>query len=188
MQTRHLPLAAIALAVSLSPVTFALADNCTTSFYCYGGSAASTANTSPRPPPLPPPGRNYLQQRNQAQLAARTAMPTTPQYSPILPRLRLPIAQPVFHSQPVNPMAQPAPPNTSPAFRSNRPPFPPTTNPPISNGGVTCQAAHQNLLDRAAALESRAINASKTGQRQQASDMFRDVGKMRADAQRIPCR
>jgi hypothetical protein len=185
MQTRHLPLAAISLAISLFPATVALADDCTTSFYCYGGSAASTVSTSTRPPPLPPPGRNYLQQRNQAQLAARTAPPTTPQYSPILPRLRLPIAQPVTHSQPI--MAQPAPPAAGPVFRSNMPPFPPT-NPPISNGGVTCQAAHQNLLARAAALESRAINASKTGQRQQASDMFRDVGKMRADAQRMPCR
>jgi hypothetical protein len=93
---------------------------------------------------------------------------------PMLPWLSLPTAQPV------SPMAQPAPPVASPVFRGNPPP------PPVNI--EQCLNAYHNLLDRAANLENRAITAARNGQRQQANAMFYDVGRMRADAQRMVCR
>lgn len=162
MQTKHLSHAAIAFVISMLTSVDTFADDCATSFYCYNSSAAATVNTASNPPPLPAPPRRAP--------SLRPMLPTLP----MLPWLSLPTAQPV------SPMAQPAPPVASPVFRGNPPP------PPVNI--EQCLNAYHNLLDRAANLENRAITAARNGQRQQANAMFYDVGRMRADAQRMVCR
>lgn len=146
--------------VLVTPVS---ADTCTGSFYCYGSSAVSVVHTATRPPPIPPPNANHMRQRNRAQLAARTnnsPAPTAVVRAPVV--LRQPVPAPAT----INTFA-------------NRPP-------PVNRAG--CEEARQGLLKRAAGLESQAVLASRDGQQQRSIALFRDAGKMRADAQRMSCR
>lgn len=109
MQMKNISLAIVALAMGAMAVPVIAADNCTSSFYCYGSSAAETVRTATRPPPIAPPSRRYTQQRSQAQLAARNNQRLTPAVTTIAarPATPAPVSRPQTRANTPAPAARP---------------------------------------------------------------------------------
>lgn len=174
--SKTLVIAALVSALGFGPQTLA-ADNCATSYYCYGNSSAHVSNTPTHPAPLPPPNTNNIRQRNQAQYAARN-----PQVRPAA------MQRPVVH-QAVRPRVTPVSAGrvTVRAIPSSRAHPPSRLAPHLQPQANACHISRQRILTRAAELERLAVLNAKHGQRQHSVTLFRDAGKMRNNAQRMHC-
>ena len=162
MKTKIALLLAFLLGISSTP-TFAA--ECTSSFYCYGNTASSVVRITARPPPIPPPNRHVVQQRQQAQLALRNNR-LTPRIAP------RPAVTPAPQARVTTPVARVTPPNNIPR--------PPQANRVVGNCPL--------LLQQANALESQAVVASKQNDRQGSIMRFRDAANLRQQAARLNCR
>lgn len=100
MKTAPFALPTFMLVIASASNPAAAASNCVDSFYCYGDTAKSVVSVATRPPPIPPPNRHRMQQRSQAQLAMRAAIPR--------PTVTTPAAQPTV-TQPARTVTAPAP-------------------------------------------------------------------------------
>lgn len=176
---RMLPaITALILGLGLSAEAPA-AENCATSFYCYGDSSKHVSITPTRPAPLPPPNTNYIRQRHLAQHAARN--PSTRTH----PAAR---AATLRQTTPAHRVAAPqVTVRAVPPTRSHTQPRTVTGNHTRSHNSH-CQMTRQRMLERASELESLAVTNARRGQRQRSVILFRDAAKMRSNAQRMNCR
>ncbi len=188
---KTLAIAALVSALGFGAQTLA-AENCATSFYCYGNSSAHVSSTPTRPAPLPPPNPNYIRQRHQAHLALHTNVTHLPTRPPAVirrvsgqnrtapvPAARVTVtAIPPAHNSPSYRSAAYFPPHPIPHNRVSR----------INSSTNTCLVSRQRLLARATELERLAVLDAKRGQRQRSAAQFHDAGKMRNNAQRLGCR
>ncbi len=151
MKTKLALLLSLLLGISNTSAT---AAECTTSFYCYGNTANSVSRVATRPPPIPPPNRHVVQQRQQAQLALRNR-PATPAPQPTV-RANVQPQPPI--TRPVAPVARAAPQTVA------RP----------SNPNQCSQR-----LSLASQLESQAVIAAKQNNRETSVRLFREAANLR---------
>lgn len=171
MKPTSLPLwAALFTAAPLVTFTFpAIAtDNCSTSFYCYGNSARTVTTIRPNPAPLPPPNRRNLNQRHRTVMALR---PTPPNRTVARPPATLP--------HPATPTRRLPPPT-----HNNRPA---EVNVSIIPGNSNrtanrCEPQRQRWLQQATQRENQAVTASRQGDRNTATRLFREAHQLRQQA------
>ncbi len=161
MQMKTLSLVILTLTTGTMAASTIAADNCTTSFYCYGNSAAATVSTATRPPPIPPPNPNYTRQRNQAQFAARNNQRATAARNVATLTTSPPAAQP-----------QPRANTPTPATRPQTRPSPaPTVQPQVRN--IPAIAARPQIRANPAPVARQPVSTAPAARPPQTNPAFR---------------